>query len=436
MKSVWEAGTMEGRHPGPALEGDIDTDVLIIGGGMAGLLTAYKLKSAGISCVVAEGGTIGGKISGHTTGKITAQHGLIYQDLIRSFGIERARIYYDANIEAAEAYRKLSMLIPCDLEEKTAYVYSTDNIDKINNEIKAYNRLNIPYKFSDRPMIPVNTVGAIGMEKQYQFNPMKFLLGISENIRIYENTFVKELKGNTAVTKKGNIRFKKAVIATHFPILKFRGLYFMKLYQHRSFVVAADGAPDIGGMYVDEKSGGYSFRNYKDMIIIGGAGRRTGKNENGFSVVESFAKRAYPEAEVKYRWAAQDCMSLDGMPYIGVHRMPEADIYVATGFNKWGMTGAMTASFEIAELILSGKSRYDNLFSLNRPMIGSQLFINIVEAVTNIIRPGKRCPHMGCALVYNKYEHIWECPCHGSCFDKHGGVINNPAETGISDREL
>jgi hypothetical protein len=124
-------------------------------------------------------------------------------------------------------------------------------------------------------------------------------------------------------------------------------------------------------------------------------------------------------------------MTLDGVPYIGVHRKSAPHIYVATGFNKWGMTGSMVAANVLRDLITLGSSEYEELFSPQRSMLQPQLLVNGFSALGNLILPGKRCPHMGCSLRWNRAERTWDCPCHGSRFDEHGNLIDNPAKRGI-----
>ena len=165
---------------------------------------------------------------------------------------------------------------------------------------------------------------------------MSIVSGIVKDLNIYEHTQVRELIGTTAVTDHGRIHAKKIIVTTHFPFLNKHGSYFLKLYQHRSYVIALKNAPDVDGMYLDEAQTGMSFRNYKDLLLIGGGAHRTGKKGGGWQTLRDFARRHYPQAEEQYHWAAQDCMSLDGVPYIGLYSASTTDLYVATGFNKWG----------------------------------------------------------------------------------------------------
>jgi len=431
MKSIWSDNLQDDLYQSKILDGDIHTDVLIVGGGMAGILCAYQLKQAGISSVVAQDNKIGSGVTRNTTAKITAQHGLIYNKLIRKKGLCRAQQYYKVNQAAVEEYCTLAQRIPCDFEKRTAYVYSADNRQKLEREAAAYERLGIPMHFQEKPPIPVKTVGALGMDHQAQFHPLKLFYGLAGQLDIYENTFITSIEGNRAISENGSITAKHIILATHFPMVSVPGLYFMKLYQHRSYVIALENGPQLDGMYIDEREDGHSFRNYQNYLFIGGGDCKTGKSGGNFAELRALSGKAYPDLEEKYIWATQDCMSLDGIPYIGIHRKSAPNLYVATGFNKWGMTGSMVAATVLADLITKGKSEYEALFSPQRSMLTGQLFLNLLSATAGLLSFGKRCPHMGCALKWNKIEKTWDCPCHGSRFDKRGNLIGGPAKRGI-----
>lgn len=411
---------------------DLKTDVLVIGGGMAGILTAYFLTQSGVDCLLVEGNHIASGVTGNTTAKVTAQHGMIYDSLIRRFGAEAARQYYDANTAAIRQYKQLAEDIGCDMEEKTAYVYSRTDTKKLEKEAEAYRKLSIPFQWDGRKSpLPFPVTGAVGLPSQYQFHPFKLIHGLLPKIRYYENTFIRDIEGHTAVSDHGTITAERIVLATHYPLLNVPGLYFMKLVQHRSYVLALERGPELDGMYIDENPKGLSFRNYGDYLLLGGGGHRTGQKGGGYRELESFAQKHYSANSIRYRWAAQDCMTLDRMPYVGLHRRNTKDLYVATGFNKWGMTGAMTGALLLRELLLTGTGAYETLLSPRRSMMRPALFGNAILSAAHLIRPGKRCSHLGCSLIWNRQEKTWDCPCHGSRFGHDGSVINNPAKRGI-----
>ena len=244
MESIWTS-TVTMPHF-PTLNEDVQTDVLIIGGGMACLLCAHQLQQAGVSCMVVEASFLASGITKNTTAKITSQHGLIYRTLVKRLGVEQARRYWQANQDALNALRRLCQ-------------------------------------------------------------------------------------------------------------------------------------------------------------------------------------------QIDYDFSTQDCMTLDGIPYIGQYSARTPNLYVATGFNKWGMTSSMVAARLLTDLI-TGKDNPDaSLFSPSRSILRPQLGINAWEATRNLLTPTpKRCPHMGCALKWNPQEHSWDCPCHGSRFTEDGKLIDNPATGDLS----
>ncbi len=425
MSSLWhETATLPSF---PTLRESIKADVLIIGGGMAGLLTAYLLKEKGISSVILESGKICGGTTGNTTAKITFQHGLIYSDLIRK-GTETAKAYYEANRQALEKYKELSKNIKCDFEIKDNYIYSTDSRQKIEDELNALHIIGADGTFAEKLSLPFPTVGSVKTEDQAQFHPLLFASDIVKDLHIYENSRVIEMKGNTAVTEVGSVKAENVIVATHFPFINKHGFYSLKLYQHRSYVIALENGTELNGMYLDEKENGLSFRSYRNLLLLGGGDHRTGKKGGNYTELRQNAKVFYPEAQEKFHWAAQDCMSLDSMPYIGSYSKSTHNLYTLTGFNKWGMTGAMSGALILSDL-LSGKTNpYAEVFSPSRCMVTPQIFLNGAESLMGYLYPtAKRCPHLGCALRYNKAEHSWDCPCHGSRFTKSGRVINGPA---------
>ncbi len=426
MKSLWLSSTQMPSFP--SLESDITTDVLIIGGGIAGILTAFFLKEKGVDCVLTEKNRICRLTTGNTTAKITFQHGLIYSKILKGEGIEKAQMYLKSNEDALNKYAELSKSIDCDFELKDNFVYSLSERQKLEDEMRALEKIGYKATFCEKLPLPFDTKGAVCFRNQAQFNPLKFLCAASENLRIYENTFVREMVGTVALTDKGRIRAKKVIVATHFPFINKHGMFFMKLYQHRSYVTSLENAGQVKGMYVDESDKGMSFRSYGDLLLLGGGGHRTGKKGGSWEELRRFAAIHYPEGREKYFWAAQDCMTLDGIPYIGQYSKTTPDLYTATGFNKWGMTGAMVSATVLSDLVTEKKNQYAELYSPSRSMLKPQLFLNGAESAINLLTPTKkRCPHLGCALKYNTAEHSWDCPCHGSRFSEEGVLIENPA---------
>ncbi len=426
MDSVWtKTAKMPSFEP---LRGDVKTDVLIIGGGLAGLLCAHRLEQAGVEYALVEADVLCGGITKNTTAKITSQHGLMYAALIRRFGVENARLYLEANQQALRQYHALCRDIDCDFEQQDAFVYALDDRRKHDQELEALRRLNFAADFVSELPLPFPVAGAVRFPDQAQFHPLKFAAGIAKGLRIYEHTKVRQLMPGKAVTSGGTITAEKIIIATHFPMLNKHGGYFLKLYQHRSYVLALKNAPPIDGMYVDEHEKGLSFRRWEDMLLLGGGSHRSGKQGGNWHELERFAKKHYPRAEIVACWATQDCMSLDQVPYIGQYSKNTPDLFVATGFNKWGMTSAMVAADLLTDLVQGKQNSCAAVFDPARSILHPQLFLNAAETTLNLLTPtAPRCPHMGCALKYNKVEHSWDCPCHGSRFTEDGQLIDNPA---------
>ncbi|MCH5343206.1 MAG: FAD-dependent oxidoreductase [Acetatifactor sp.] len=426
MNSVWTE-TVSMPHF-ETLEGEVKTDVLIIGGGITGILCAYFLKERGVDYLLAEGRTICSGITKNTTAKITAQHGLIYANLLKKAGLEKARMYLDANRRAVDKYFSLCQSIDCDFEERTNFVYSLNDRKKLEQEADALEKIGFDALFRDTTDLPFSTVGAVGFAHQAQFHPLKFLARLASGLNIYEHTFVTRLSENVALTEKARITFQRVIFATHFPIDNKHGLYFLKMYQHRSYVIALEKAAPIKDMYVDEDKKGMSFRGYGNLLLVGGGSHRTGKRGGDWQELRAYARKYYPQAKERYCWATQDCMPLDNVPYIGLYSKSMPQCYVATGYHKWGMTSAMVAAMILTDRIVGKENPYEAVFCPSRSMFKPQLLVNGGEAVVNLLTPTtKRCPHLGCALKWNAAERSWDCPCHGSRFDADGGLIDNPA---------
>lgn len=426
MHSLWsETSSLPSFEP---LKKNIKTDVLIIGGGIAGILCAHFLKQADVPYALIEADTICSGITKNTTAKITSQHGLIYHKLIRQYGTEQAKLYLEANEDALAEYRSLCRSISCGFEEKDNFVYSVNDKQKVLKELHALRALGYPASFSEKLPLPFSTAGAVCFPGQAQFHPLKFFAELIKPLHIYEHTKALELIENVVITNRYRIAADRIIVTTHFPLLNKHGSYFLKLYQHRSYVLGLAHAPKLPAMYVDENDKGMSFRTYDNLLLVGGGGHRTGKHGGNWNELRSFTSAHFPKAQEVYAWAAQDCMTLDGIPYIGQYSGRTHKLYVATGFNKWGMTSSMVAAKLLRDLVLEKDTPYASVFSPSRSILHPQLFVNAFESTVNLLTPSKkRCPHLGCALKWNPAEHSWDCPCHGSRFMEHGELIDNPA---------
>ena len=412
----------------PNLHGNRKTEVLIVGGGLTGLLCAWRMEKAGIDYLLIEANRICSGTSGRTTAKITSQHGLVYDKIRNRYGLDAARIYYDANKAALGEYRNLCSGIDCDFETKNNYIYTTNHLEKLERELHTLEQIGAVASFTNELPLPIQTEGAICFPDQAQFHPLKFAAAVSRGLKILEHTPARAFEGNTVLTDYGRITAQKIIIATHFPLINKHGFYFAKQYQNRSYVIALANCPQLKGMYRDESEDGFSFRNYGSSLLLGGNAHRTGKESAGWATLEAAARQWYPSSRLQYRWAAQDCMTLDSIPYIGKYSRRSSELYVATGFNKWGMTSAMVASMILTDQILGKENPYGSLFSPQRSSLHPQLATNILESTIHLLKPTTpRCPHLGCALKWNPRERSWDCPCHGSRFDEDGALLDNPA---------
>ena len=478
MESIWSK-TSE-RTKRPLLDSDIHTDAAVIGGGMAGILTAYQLEKAGVHAVVLEADRIGGGQTKNTTAKITSQHGMFCHTFIEKKGEETAEKYVQANQSAVEEYKRIvrEEKIDCDLRETDAYVYSMDG-EKLRQETEAAQKLGINASFESQIEIPVSCAGAVRFPDQAQFHPLKFIESLSKYLTVYEDTPVTDVDGNLIKTSCGSVRAEKIVFATHFPFINFPGMYFARIHQERSYVIALENAGTLNGMYIGDGKDTLSFRQYDKYILLGGQGHRTGENREGgcYERLEAAAERFYPESSVSACWSAQDCMTSDGIPFIGQYAADRPDWYVATGFQKWGMSSSMVSAMLLRDMICGDENPYAEVFYPSRfsseelPQILkdsgkavkglTKRFFHLLDETTSALERGHGaivdtpqgkagvykseddrifqvdvvCPHMGCELAWNPDELSWDCPCHGSRFDYEGNLLDGPAQEGIHDED-
>lgn len=303
MESIWTKSVSMPQFP--KLEEDIRTQVLVIGGGLTGILCAYFLQQEGIDCCLLEKERICGGVTCNTTAKITSQQGLIYEKLLRKEGLEKTGLYLKACEQAKKQYQDLGWKISCDMEERDMYVYSRENREVLEKEINALGQLGHAAEFVESTDLPFEVAGALCVRNQLQFHPLKFAAAIAENLHIYENSGVREMKEYFALTESGSVAAQKVIIATHFPFINTRGSYYLKLHQDRAYVVAMKQAQKLQGMYVDAAAGGLSFRDYKDILIVGGASRKTGKTFRygdkkelcGIDMLKEELTNYYPKAQ-------------------------------------------------------------------------------------------------------------------------------------------
>ena len=474
MDSVWtQSCVIEKREP---LKENCRAEAAVIGAGLTGLLTACLLRKAGARAVVLEAGRIAGGQTGHTTAKITSQHGLLYHRLVRELGEEDAALYAEANQKAIEAYRDMvkKQSISCDFTDTCSFVYAGRR-DKLEAEVQAARRLGLPASFAADVPFPAPAAGAVRFENQAQFHPLRFVKALAEGLAIYEDTPVRRVEGHRIRTDRGEVEAQHIIFACHFPFVNFPGLYFARMHQERSYVLALRDAPPIEGMWIGADPPAYSLRRWGDLLLLGGGAHRAGENTGGgrYDELRQKAREWFPGAKEAARWSAQDCVTPDGIPYIGRYAGGKPYWYVATGFGKWGMSTAMTAAMLLRDAVCGRKNPYARIFSPDRfparglPKImaeggqavkglarqvlqtpdrtadrlpagqGGVVLLNGRKAGVFKSEDGKiyavdiRCPHLGCQLEWNPDEKSWDCPCHGSRFDYQGRWLNGPAQKDI-----
>lgn len=442
MDSIWSK-TVQIREKN-ALNRDMEADNVIIGGGIAGILTAYFLKKKGENAVLVEAARLCSGQTKNTTAKITLQHGLIYHKLIEKIGQEQAALYAEANRNAISAYKNIieEKEIECQFRECSSYLYTWEDEEKIIQEMEAAERLGIDGEYTVKTELPFGVKGAVRFYGQAVFHPLLFLGRIAEEIEAYENTRVLTVNENEVITENHKIKAKNIIFASHYPFINVPGFYFIRMHQERSYVVALKNTKQMDHIYYGIDKGGLSFRKSGDLLLLGGGSHRTGDNKEGGKYRDLClqAEKIFPGSREVCRWSAQDCMPADGIPYIGRYAADKPNWYVATGFHKWGMTGAMAAAQMISSLITEGRSPYEEVFTPQRLFLQASVANLLEEGVESVKGLSKgvfsavpRCPHMGCALEWNPDELSWDCPCHGSRFDIHGKLIDNPAQEDMKD---
>ncbi len=481
------------------LEEDLRVDVAIIGGGISGITTAYLLQKEGVKVALLEADVLLNGTTGHTTAKITAQHGAIYNEFIAHLGKKKAKLYYDAATDALHFIANLvkEENIDCDFSTEDAYLYTTTNrgVSKLEKENNAYKELGIKGGLVDSIPLNVPTKAALVMKDQAQFHPLKYLSHLVAKFvehggKVFEHTVAIDVKDKpkpTVVTKHGaKVVAESVVVASHFPFYD-GGLYFSKMHAERSYVLAAKvtkgECPD--GMYLSvdspSRSLRYTMADGEKLAIIGGEEHKTGQGIDTmfhYEALEQFAMELFPAANIKYRWSAQDLVTLDKVPYIGKMSRMHPNIYVTTGYRKWGMTNGTAAALLIADLVQQRNNPYETLYRPSRFVsdpsirhfisqnsdVAKQLLQGKFDqsdkhpddvakdeaAVVNV--NGKRagayrdndgtlhvvdttCTHMGCEVHWNHGDRSWDCPCHGSRFSYDGEVMEGPAKEPLTKIE-
>lgn len=487
-QSYWMASTAQKDYP--ILDNDISVDIAIIGGGFVGISTAYMLSNEGFKIAIIEADRILQGTTGHTTAKITSQHGLIYNKIKSQMSTEFAKQYADANETAIRTIEKIAKEnnIECDFIPQSAYdfTYRDGYVDKISEEVKVASSLGIKATYLEEIPLPFKIKAAVRFDNQAQFHPRKYLIPLAEKIsqrgcQIYEQSRVVDIEEGDKyilITNKGKkVIAEKVILASHYPCYNKAGLYFARIWPDRSYALAIKTKEKYpGGMYITAEEPGRSLRSQKsdegELIIIGGEHHKTGQGEDTIKHYEAlvdYSNQNFTVEEIPYRWSTQDCMTLDDIPYVGHFTSDTPNMYIATGFGKWGMTNSTVSSLILRDLIIDGKSQWQDVYNPSRQTISASAKTFVVENLNvakelikrkfdplpenvdintgdgKVIKAdGDRagayrdkqgtlhvvnttCTHMGCELMWNSAEKSWDCPCHGSRFSYEGKIIEGPA---------
>lgn len=378
------------HNPGlrfPTLSDNFETDVIIVGGGIAGLTTAYFLKRAGLKVAVIEKDKIGAGVSGHTTGKITSQHNLIYNKLRSRLGEETARLYGSANQSALEEISRIikKEKINCDFKNEDSYVYTTDakKIVNFKKEAEVAASLGLPASFETTTDLPFDVKGAVKFSGQATFNIQKYLQSLATYINkdrscVFEHSRalkIKEGKPSYVKTSKATVQAKQVVVATNVPTfpLMARGTYCIAEYPMQSYIVAGKTKESLKGMYISPDKDNYSIlpisSGKEKYILIGGEGHIPGtrfNTESRYKRLAHYAQKHFGINDIQYCWTHRDYLGYDDLPLIGKLYPWSKNLYTATGFMKWGITNGTLAAMILRDLILGNENPWAATFTPHR----------------------------------------------------------------------
>ena len=466
-QSYWMASTPQAEYP--TLNQDIKVDVAIVGGGIAGILTSYLLNQRGVKVAILEADHILQGTTGHTTAKITSLHGLKYSKIKSKMSEEMAKQYADANESAIRMFEKIAHenQIECDYVPESAYVYTLQDeyVDKIRDEADAAASLGIQATYLEEIPLGFPIKAAVRFDNQARFHPRKFLLPLAKKLtegggQIFEQSRIVEIEKDEkyilSTKDKKKITAQKVIIASHYPFLNKPGFYFTRIYPERSYVVAIKAKDKYpGGMYINAEEPTHSLRSQEssngELILVGGENHKTGQSkdtEKHYQALADFANKKFAVEDIPYRWSTQDCMTMDEVPLVGQFTSETPNMYVATGYGKWGMTNSMASAMILKNLIIDGSSPWQDVYSPLRKTIMASAKNFVVENlnVAKELIEGKisppssstvntTCTHMGCEVSWNTAERSWDCPCHGSRFSEKGDVIEGPAAEPLSSHK-
>jgi glycine/D-amino acid oxidase-like deaminating enzyme/nitrite reductase/ring-hydroxylating ferredoxin subunit len=370
LESYWMASAAPPSYPPPT--GDLDVDVAVVGGGIAGLCTAWELVAAGRRVAVVEAGRIAAGVTGYTTAKMSALHTLMYAHIRESAGAETARLYAESQQDAIDHVERTAreLGIDCDWERQPSYTYaaSEESVGQVRAEADAAAEAGLPASFVTETGLPFPVAGAVRVEDQAQFHPRRFLLGLAEAITARGGVIVEgsRVRGLTegepcrlATDDGRTITARDVVVATHYPVFD-RALLFARLVPHRELVVAAPipADRDPGGMYITPEENTRSVRTapYGDgrrLLIVTGESFTPGSGEitARYERLIAWTRQHFGVEEIAYRWAAQDNHTTDKIPYTGPLHLGARHVYVTAGYGGWGMSNGVMSGRLLAGLI-------------------------------------------------------------------------------------
>jgi glycine/D-amino acid oxidase-like deaminating enzyme/nitrite reductase/ring-hydroxylating ferredoxin subunit len=485
--SIWEA-TEELVEGGTTIPGS--TEVCVVGGGIAGLTTAYLLSKAGREVTVIDDGLIGGGETCRTTAHLSnALDDRIYR-VEEWHGEDKAKLAVESHGRAIDTIENISNSeqIDCDFARVDGYLFEADDDrgeDDLDKEFDAARRCGI-----DVEWVETSFGRSIRFPRQGQFHVLKYLSGLAKAITanggtLLSNTRVKEWKGGDTphvVTTRGDVASDKIVLATNYPLMS---KMFAELPAYRTYAIGLtlESGTVEPALYWDNADPYIYVRTQKEgdreILIVGGEDHRTGQANDGeerFSRLERWAHKHFPSAgETKYRWSGQFMETHDGLGFLGQYSDDEPNVFLITGDSGMGMTHGTIGGMIVSDLITGYANPWVDVYLPGRlatqsikealPEIVSSTVpyadwltggdVDSVEELKpgegGILRDGlskiacyrdengklhKRsavCTHMGCVVRFNSLEKTWDCPCHGSRFSTDGEPINAPAMTPLGE---
>ncbi|WP_409367151.1 FAD-dependent oxidoreductase [Lysinibacillus sp. 38-6] len=450
-QSLWLATTDSDSLP--SLTASTKCDVCIIGGGLTGLYTAYVLAKAGVDVVLLEANAkLSHGTTGHSTGKLTAQHGLVYANLIEKLSVDEARLYYQLNQHAVEKALQLLPKESIRQVDSLLYCQTKEGYSQLLKEWNAYKVLNIKSNITSDTELPFPVTKALSISQQAQINPVtvsNFLIkeALSMGAKLYANTRVQQLQiaqNNLHTEKNISVQYNKLILCTHYPIEAFKGLQLFKLSNNRSYMVASKITETLQGQYLSVDFPSRSIRtttiNDEHYLLLGGANHIAGETahtEPYYDAIQNEMKVHFGQ-EPLYRWSAQDIETPDMVPYVGRITPSLSNVFIATGYRKWGISNSFVAGDLLSSLITetTNDTKASALYSPARTKFGAQ-FMQMLkvggfvakEFVAGYLKNGNAptCTHLGCKTKWNEADETWDCPCHGSRFNAQGEVLEGPA---------